>query len=93
MKFEIDNGNYVGTAEWQGPGRVRLEVENPDDRRFFERYFAAEDSYMAGPVGSPQMTHDRRDASERAFEHAAFCLAAYAYRVRPDDRSRNGAHH
>lgn len=91
MKFEIENGEFVGTAEWQGPGKVALDVQDPKARAFFERYFSEEDAFMAGPVESAEMTHHRRDASERAFEHAAFRLAAYAYKVRRGDGSR-GAH-
>lgn len=92
MKFEIENGDFVGTAEWKGAGNVALDMDNPTERRFFERYFSEEDAYMAGPVEAPEMTHGRRDASERAFAHAAFCLAAYKYRVRRGDSQRHGAH-
>jgi hypothetical protein len=92
MKFEIENGDYVGTAEWRGAGDVALDMTNPNERRFFERYFSQEDAFMAGPVEAPELAHGRRDASQRAFEHAAFCLSAYDYKVRRHDSTRSGAH-
>ena len=87
MKFHIENGDYVGTAEWQAPGQVALDMDDDGDRAWFARYFSAEDSFMAGPVESAEMAMQRRDESPRAFEHAAFRLAAYKYKVRRDDRA------
>lgn len=88
MKFHITNGEYVGTAEWQGPGKVELDMADESHRNWFSRYFAAEDSFMAGPVESAAMAMNRRDESPRAFEHAAFRLAAYSYKVRREDAAR-----
>ena len=86
MKFEIENGRFVGTAEWQGPGRVALEMDDPRDQEWFESYFSAEDSFMAGPVEAAEMEMHRRDASETAFEHAVFRLAAYSFNVRRSEK-------
>jgi hypothetical protein len=92
MKFEIENGEFVGTAEWRGPGRVALEMEDSSQRTWFERYFSQEDSHMGGPVGDESMSCERRDESEQSFNHAAFQLAAYSYKVRQGDGRRAGAH-
>jgi hypothetical protein len=86
MKFEIYNGDNVGTAEWVAPGVVDLEMNDAGDRAFFERFFASEDTFLSGPVESAEMTMERRDASEQAFQRAAFALAAYSYHVRALDR-------
>jgi hypothetical protein len=82
MKFEIENGNYVGTAEWAAPGRVALDMEDDSQRTWFERFFAAETSGMTGPVDCAEMSYERRDESEAAFQRAAYELAAHAYKVR-----------
>jgi hypothetical protein len=92
MKFEIENGEFVGTAEWQGPGQVALDIADPRQRTWFERYFAEEDSAMGGPVGDEHMSCERRDESEQSFNRAAFQLAAYSYKVRQGDGRRNPAH-
>ena len=92
MKLEIYNGGYVGTAEWQGPGRVALSMSDERERDWFAGYFAAEDSYLTGPVECAEMSSERRDSSEQAFERAAFRLAAYAYTVKRGDAARHGAH-
>ncbi|MFN2488736.1 MAG: hypothetical protein ABR529_03140 [Actinomycetota bacterium] len=82
MRFEIYNGDYVGTAEWSAPGRVALDVADPAQRTWFERYFASEDSFLTGSVGFEEIALERRDSSRAAFTRAAVQLAAYAYRVR-----------
>jgi hypothetical protein len=92
MKFEIENGDYVGTAEWRGPGDVLLDMDDPKQRGWFERYFAQEDASLGGPIGDETMSSERRSESEQAFNRAAFQLAAYSYKVRQGDGRRNGAH-
>lgn len=82
MKFDIYNGGYIGTAEWRNPGEVVVEIEDPDQRRWFEDYFATEETFLGGPIDAPQMTSVRRDSSEEAFAHSAFELSAYHYTVR-----------
>ena len=82
MKFEVENGNYVGTMEWAGPGEVRLDMDDEKHRKFFESYFSQEDSSMNGPVDGAWMTSERRDESQEAFARAAYQLAAHAYKVR-----------
>ena len=82
MKFEIENGNFVGTAEWQAPGQVALDMDDDRQRSWFERFFAAETSTMTGPVDCAEMSHERRDESEQAFQRAAMELAAHAYKIR-----------
>ena len=82
MRFEIENGDYVGTAEWTGPGQVTLEMDDHAQRKWFEDYFKAEDSHMNGPVECAEMTSERRDESQASFQRAAYQLAAHAYKVR-----------
>lgn len=89
MKFELYDGEYVGTAEWQAPGRVALEVDDPDRRMWFETFFAAEDSTLNGPVEAATMTRaERGDSSQEAFERAMHRLAFYAYESRAAAHSR-----
>ncbi|CAN5659280.1 hypothetical protein BH24ACT26_BH24ACT26_01180 [soil metagenome] len=88
MKYEIFNGEYVGTAEWSEPGRVAIDVTDPTQRTWFERYFESEDSFLSGSVGFEEMTIERRDSSQEAFTRAAFGLAAYSYKVRDPDPGR-----
>ncbi|MGH2578601.1 MAG: hypothetical protein ACRDG9_12760 [Actinomycetota bacterium] len=91
MRLEIYNGEYVGAAEWRGPGEVALDMQDEGERAWFERYFAGEDAYMDGPVECAEMSSSRRDASPAAFEHAAFRLAAYAYEIKRGDGRRTDA--
>ncbi|HYI46197.1 MAG TPA: hypothetical protein VE174_12140 [Actinomycetota bacterium] len=92
MKFEVQHGDHVAHVEWQGPGRVALEVEDESQKAFFERYFNTEQSYMAAAGNHEGMTHEKPTDSEAAFNHAMYQLAAYAYKVRQgDDRRGRGA--
>ena len=76
-------GKIVGTAEWQGPGRVAIEVEDPNEREWFESFFSAEDSTLDGPVECASMTTaERGDSSEEAFARALYRLGFYAYKFR-----------
>lgn len=93
MQFEIDNGDFVGTAEWQGPGRVAIEMADPAKEAWFTRYFTSEESVMSGPVDCAEMSSERRDASKEAFQRAAFQLAGYAYTVRAKGAARRGGAH
>ncbi|HVF52495.1 MAG TPA: hypothetical protein VNC78_02700 [Actinomycetota bacterium] len=88
MKLEITNGKYVGTAEWQRPGVVVLDMEDPAQETWFEDYFHGEDAYLDGSVECSHMSSSRRDASEEAFAHAGFRLAAYNYRVQMSEEAR-----
>jgi hypothetical protein len=81
MRFEIDNGEYVGTVEWQGPGTVAVRMKKPRDQEFFESYFKSERSQLA-PAGDHEgMTYERPCDSEAAFNRALYELSAYAYKV------------
>lgn len=83
MRFELFNGSYVGTIEWRDEGGVALEVPDEMERRFFERYFSKEDSFMSGAVDQAGMSLERGDSSEQAFVRAIERLAAYRYRATP----------
>lgn len=84
MKLEIHNGSFVGTAEWRAPGEVVLDIDDPNEKAWFEDYFHGEDAYLDGSVECDHMSSDRRDASEASFGHACFQLAAHRYRTKPD---------
>lgn len=88
MRFEIENGDYVGTAEWQGPGTVALDMDDPTQRRFFETFFESEQEALGGTVDCPELQSERPDTSRESFQRAMNSLAAYAYKVRRADSSR-----
>lgn len=91
MKLEIHNGDYVGTAEWRGPGDVALDIADPAQERWFSDYLQAEDSFMGGSVECGEMECERPDASPEAFQRAAYRLAGYAYTVRVEGAGRRRA--
>jgi len=92
VKYEIENGDYLGTAEWRGPGRVELDMPDGKDKRWLKRFFEGRDSVMGG-AGEPEgMTFERRDETEAAFNRAAYQLAAYSYKIRQGDGRRSKAH-
>ena len=92
MKLEIHNGDFVGTAEWQEPGRVALEMDDPKERRWFESYFEGEEAFLSGAIDSPEMHVETRNSSEAAFDRAATALARYAYTVKRGDGRRHDRH-
>lgn len=92
MRFEFQNGDHSGTAEWQGPGRVTVMSDDAERKQWFERYFEGEASFMTGPVECGEMNYERRNESEAAFTRAAYELAAYSYKVRRGDAERRAAH-
>lgn len=92
MRFEIENGEYLGSAEWQGPGRVMVDMADDREREWFESYFSAEDTFLNGSVGDPEMASERRDETEESFMRAAMQLAAYAYKVQRGEGSRWATH-
>ena len=88
MRFEIENGDYVGSAEWQGPGNVALDMQDGKQREFFESYFASESAFMTGLGDDADMVCERRDSSEEAFNRSLFELAGHAYKVRAEGARR-----
>ncbi len=88
MKFEIYNGEYLGTAEWLAPGDTHVEMADATHRQWFERFFSTEDAYLGGSVECPEMTFERRDDSAEAFERAVFSLATYDSTVTRNDGER-----
>ncbi|MFN2389420.1 MAG: hypothetical protein ABR575_07440 [Actinomycetota bacterium] len=92
MKFHIENGTEVGTAEWRGPGQVRLDVPDEHQRAWFERYFTSERATLRGSVDCPEMDTELPSSSPDTFERAANHLAAHAYTVvRVDGGAPGGA--
>jgi hypothetical protein len=91
MKIEIYDGEKVGTVEWRAPGQVAVEVPDPEQRSWFESFFAAEDSTLDGPVECASMTSaERGDSSEEAFARALYRLGFHSYKFR-DVANRRGA--
>lgn len=88
MRFEIENGDYVGSAEWQGPGQVALDIADDKQREFFQKYFTSESAFMAGLGDDANMVCERRDSSEEAFNRSLFELAGHAYKVRAEGARR-----
>jgi hypothetical protein len=85
MRFEFhDNGNTVGSAQWEGPGQVTFDVADPAARARLERYFAQEATYLATPFDEDEDAFQsrRRDWTPWEFERACKSLAhAMGYRV------------
>jgi hypothetical protein len=85
MRFEFhQNGRYVGSAQWEGPGQVRLTVDDARDRGPLADYFAGEMTYMGSFFDEDEeaLHSRRRDWTPWEFERA--CLAvprAFGYRV------------
>jgi hypothetical protein len=83
VKIEIYNGEQVATVEWRAPGQVAVEVPDPEQRSWFESFFAAEDSTLDGPVECASMTSaERGDSSEEAFARALYRLGFHSYKFR-----------
>lgn len=92
MKLEIRSGDWLGTAEWCGPGEVALDIPDPDRRDWFQRYFESEDAFLTGAVDGAEMSVERPDSSEEAFVRSAYQLARYSYEVsRESDGARSQA--
>ena len=85
MRYEFfENGTYVGSAQWEGPGQVRLAVPDPDERGFLTEYFAGEVMYLATRFGDDEDAFQvrRRDWTPWEFERACRALAqTRGYRV------------
>ena len=85
MRYEFSrNGHHVGSAQWEGPGQVRLAVAERDDEAFLREYFAAEMTYLATPFEADEDAFQirRRDWTPWEFERACRALArTRGYRV------------
>ena len=85
MRFEFhENGTYVGSAQWEGPGQVRLTVADADERDFLTHYFSGEMTYLATPFEDDEDAFQirRRDWTPWEFERACNALGrARGYRV------------
>jgi hypothetical protein len=91
MKFRIDNGVFVGTAEWRRAGVVDVDIAEPDERRFLEHYLSTPYSALGGPIDCPEMQYEAPDSSEQAFERAMYRLMEHAYTVRRLDNESAAA--
>ncbi|MCA1726949.1 MAG: hypothetical protein LC722_04660 [Actinobacteria bacterium] len=85
MRFEFhDSKQKVGSAQWEGPGQVNLNVDDDAERDFLSTYFASEMTYMATPFDEDEdaLQVRRRDWTPWEFERACLALASKrGYRV------------
>jgi hypothetical protein len=78
MRFEFYDGRRrVGSAVWEGPGQVRLEVGVPEESKYFDEYFGTEVTYLSGGFDDDgdEFQIRRRDWSPWEFERACRALA------------------
>ena len=76
LRFE--KAGRTGGVAWHGPGHVELDVGDPSERRFLERFLCSEDAFLAGSVAEMELEAERPDSSPAALERALFTLG---YRV------------
>jgi hypothetical protein len=85
MRFEFhDEKDQVGSAQWEGPGQVRLNVDDEAERDFLSNYFAGEMHYFSTPFEEDEdaVQVRRRDWTPWEFERACLALASKrGYRV------------
>ncbi len=90
MRYEFEReGRTVGTALWEGPGQVSVQVDDPVLREEFRRFFATEVTYMSAGFGvddhEEALQVRRRDWTpwefERACRHLAHRLGGTVRRV------------
>ncbi|HEX2049533.1 MAG TPA: hypothetical protein VHJ34_02740 [Actinomycetota bacterium] len=82
VRFE--KGGRSGGVAWHAPGWIELDVGDPRERRFLERYLCSEDAFLAGSVAEMELEAERPDSSPAALERALFNLG---YRVHYADGS------
>jgi hypothetical protein len=92
MRYEIGNDEFMGAAEWRGPGNVAVEMTDPRQQMWFENYFKTEVAFMTGSVECGELAMERRDDSPESFTRAARELAAYSFKVRQGDARRRPAY-
>jgi len=85
MRYEFhEDGGFVGSAQWEGPGQVRLAVADQAEREFLTEYFAGEMTYLATPFDGDEDAFQirRRDWTPWEFERACRALGrTRGYRV------------
>jgi hypothetical protein len=85
MRYEFhENGDFVGSAQWEGPGQVRLAVSDGEERDYLTEYFAGEMTYLATPFHGDEDAFQirRRDWTPWEFERACRALGrTRGYRV------------
>ena len=85
MRFEFHrDGERVGAAQWEGPGQVRLSIDDRDEHDFLASYFAGEMHYFSTPFEEDEdaVQVRRRDWTPWEFERACLALASKrGYRV------------
>lgn len=101
MRFEFFDGmRSIGSVVWEGPGQIRIEVQESKARKRLTEYFAGESVYLTGTFegeGDDGFHVRRRDWTPWEFRRA--CLEAasvhsYTAIARPvgpvEDRDWNG---
>ncbi len=71
MRFEFEQRRRkVGTALWEGPGQVVLDLEDESFRPRLERFFEGHETYLGAGEGVDFMQTRRRDWTPWEFERA-----------------------
>ena len=80
MRYEFEKeGRPVGSAQWEGPGQVRIDVADPAHRARLEGFFASEVTYLTAGFGQDEpeegaFQQRRRDWTPWEFERACRAL-------------------
>lgn len=80
MRYDVFNGDHIGTVEWRPPGEVVVEVDDADHRAWLERYFRGYGVVIASAGVVRHLGLEHRLRSERAFDEAVRLLAGYCCR-------------
>ena len=85
MRYEFQRkGETLGSAQWEGPGQVRLDVDDPVERAYLDEYFAGDVTYLASHFDGEEdaLQSRRRDWTPWEFERACRALSrTRGYRV------------
>jgi len=84
MRYEFHRKDKrVGSAQWEGPGQVALDMGEPKDREFFSEYFSGNVTYLAAHFDGEEDAFQsrRRDWTPWEFERACRELAREGYGV------------
>lgn len=97
MRFELYQGpRHLGWVEWTGPGRVRVDVEDAEERRALTEHFVRPTYHLSGLFEGEQDVLRLRRPDDSPWEFERACLSLWALRglsvVSPHDApaTRNG---
>ena len=85
MRYEFHHKDQpVGSAQWEGPGQVRLDVHDAVEREYLDQYFSGHVTYLASHFDGEEDAFQsrRRDWTPWEFERACRALSrTRGYRV------------